>query len=84
VSRRTRRRRAAGLHALYVLPHPLNCDPPMAQHHGTVGHVSYEIGFSRYFYLYTRPWPLEAIEADIPAIAATLDRETGKVDGLIA
>ena len=46
----------------------------MDQYHGTVGHVGYKIGFNRYFYLYTRSWPLEAIEADIRAIAISLDR----------
>ena len=33
-----------------------------------VGKVGYEINFNRYFYKYTPPRPLEAIEADIKAI----------------
>ena len=35
---------------------------------GHVGSVGYEINFNRYFYRYTPPRPLEAIEADIQAI----------------
>jgi type I restriction-modification system DNA methylase subunit len=35
---------------------------------GQVGLVGYEINFNRYFYRYTPPRPLEAIEADIRAI----------------
>jgi type I restriction enzyme M protein len=35
---------------------------------GQVGLVGYEINFKRYFYRYTPPRPLEAIEADIRAI----------------
>ena len=33
-----------------------------------VGIVGYEINFNRYFYRYTPPRPLEAIEDDIRAI----------------
>ena len=75
----------AGLHALNFPPHPFNyARPLMAQHHGRVGYVGYEINFSRHFYRYMPPWPLEAIEADIRAIAASLDWKTGKIDALIA
>jgi len=35
---------------------------------GEIGIVGYEINFSRYFYRYTPPRPLEEIEADIQAI----------------
>jgi len=44
---------------------------------GGVGKVGYEINFSRYFYTYTPPRPLEEIEADI----LTLEKET---EGLLA
>ena len=35
---------------------------------GRVGLIGYEVNFNRYFYRYTPPRPLEAIEADIQAI----------------
>lgn len=35
---------------------------------GEVGKIGYEINFNRYFYKYTPPRPLEAIEADIRKI----------------
>ncbi len=35
---------------------------------GEVGKVGYEINFNRYFYTYTPPRPLDAIEADIKAL----------------
>ena len=35
---------------------------------GRVGLIGYEINFNRYFYRYTPPRPLEAIEADIQSI----------------
>ena len=35
---------------------------------GEVGKVGYEINFNRYFYTYTPPRPLEAIEADIKVL----------------
>ena len=35
---------------------------------GGIGVVGYEINFNRYFYRYTPPRPLEAIEADIKAV----------------
>lgn len=35
---------------------------------GGIGIVGYEINFNRYFYRYTPPRPLEAIEADIKAV----------------
>jgi type I restriction enzyme M protein len=43
---------------------PSRCDPQ----DGEVGLVGYEINFNRYFYRYTPPRPLEAIEADIQAL----------------
>ena len=41
---------------------------------GQVGIVGYEINFNRYFYRYTPPRPLEAIEADIRAIEKDIVR----------
>ena len=35
---------------------------------GEIGKVGYEINFNRYFYKYTPPRPLEAIEADIKTV----------------
>ena len=63
-------RRAAGLHALCILPRQFNCTLPfMAQRHGRVGRAGYEINF----YRCTPPRLLEAIEAGIRAIATSLD-----------
>ncbi len=48
---------------------------------GQVGLVGYEINFNRYFYRYTPPRPLEAIEADIRAIEKDIVRMLGEVTG---
>jgi type I restriction enzyme M protein len=46
-----------------------------------IGKVGYEINFNRYFYEYTPPRPLDAIDADLDAveaeIRAILDEVTG-------
>ena len=55
----------AGLHALYVLPHPFNCARPlMAQHNGRMGHAGSGITFKRFFYRFSLALPLEEVEAD--------------------
>ena len=54
-----------------VLPHVPDAwiDTARRDHRdGRVGAVGYEINFNRYFYRYTPPRPLEAIEADIQSI----------------
>ncbi len=48
---------------------------------GEVGVVGYEINFNRYFYRYTPPRPLEAIEADIRAIETDIVRMLADVTG---
>jgi len=48
---------------------------------GQVGIVGYEISFNRYFYKYTPPRPLEAIEADIRAIEKDIVRMLAEVTG---
>ncbi len=48
---------------------------------GKVGLVGYEINFNRYFYRYTPPRPLEAIEADIRALEADIVRMLAEVTG---
>jgi type I restriction enzyme M protein len=48
---------------------------------GRVGLVGYEINFNRYFYRYTPPRPLEAIEADIRAIENDIVRMLAEVTG---
>ena len=48
---------------------------------GQVGLVGYEINFNRYFYRYTPPRPLEAIEADIRAIEQDIVRMLAEVTG---
>jgi type I restriction enzyme M protein len=48
---------------------------------GKVGIVGYEINFNRYFYKYTPPRPLEAIEADIRAIEGDIVRMLAEVRG---
>ena len=72
----------AGLHALYVLPHPFNyARPLMAQHHGRVGRVGYEINFNRFFYRSSLALPLEEIEADIRAIEQDIVRMLADIMG---
>jgi type I restriction enzyme M protein len=46
-----------------------------------VGVVGYEINFNRYFYRYTPPRPLEAIEADIRTIEQDILRMLAEVTG---
>jgi type I restriction enzyme M protein len=46
---------------------------------GRVGLIGYEINFNRYFYRYTPPRPLEAIEADIRAIEGDIVRMLAQV-----
>ena len=46
-----------------------------------VGLVGYEINFNRYFYRYTPPRPLEAIEADIREIETDIMRMLAEVTG---
>jgi putative AbiEi antitoxin of type IV toxin-antitoxin system len=48
---------------------------------GDIGIVGYEINFNRYFYCYTPPRPLEAIDADIRGIEADIVRMLGEVTG---
>ncbi|MCC6764437.1 MAG: SAM-dependent DNA methyltransferase [Deltaproteobacteria bacterium] len=48
---------------------------------GRVGVIGYEINFNRYFYRYTPPRPLEAIEADIRAIEGDIVRMLAEVTG---
>ena len=48
---------------------------------GQVGIVGYEINFNRYFYRYTPPRPLEAIEADIRTIEQDILRMLAEVTG---
>jgi type I restriction enzyme M protein len=48
---------------------------------GLVGLVGYEINFNRYFYRYTPPRPLEAIEADIRTIEGDIIRMLAEVTG---
>ena len=48
---------------------------------GRVGLVGYEINFNRYFYRYTPPRPLEAIEADIRSIEGDIVRMLAEVTG---
>jgi type I restriction enzyme M protein len=48
---------------------------------GEVGIVGYEINFNRYFYTYTPPRPIEAIEADIRAIESDIVRMLAEVTG---
>jgi type I restriction enzyme M protein len=48
---------------------------------GCVGVVGYEINFNRYFYRYTPPRPLEAIEADIKAVEADVLKLLKEVAG---
>jgi type I restriction enzyme M protein len=48
---------------------------------GGIGIVGYEINFNRYFYRYTPPRPLEAIEADIKAVEADVLRLLKEVAG---
>ena len=68
----------AGLHALYVLPHPFNyARPLMVQHHGRVGDVGYEINFN----CYTPPRQVEAIEADIRTIEQDIVRMLADITG---
>src|SRR5439155_24926764 len=52
-------------------------DPKDAQ----VGIVGYEINFNRYFYRYTPPRPLDAIELDIRAIETDIMRMLAGVTG---
>jgi type I restriction enzyme M protein len=49
------------------------------QRDGKVGLVGYEINFNRYFYRYTPPRPLEAIEADIRGIEGDIVRMLAEV-----
>ena len=46
---------------------------------GQVGIVGYEINFNRYFYKYTPPRPLEAIENDIRAVERDIMRMLAEV-----
>jgi type I restriction enzyme M protein len=48
---------------------------------GQVGLVGYEINFNRYFYRYTPPRPLEAIEVDIRVIETDILRMLAEVTG---
>jgi type I restriction enzyme M protein len=48
---------------------------------GQIGLVGYEINFSRYFYRYTPPRPLEEIEADLRTIQGDIVRMLGEVTG---
>lgn len=48
---------------------------------GQVGLVGYEINFNRYFYRYSPPRPLEAIEADIRAMEKDIVRMLAEVTG---
>ena len=48
---------------------------------GRVGLVGYEINFNRYFYRYTPPRPLEAIEADIRSIEGDIVRMLAEITG---
>jgi len=48
---------------------------------GQVGLVGYEINFNRYFYRYTPPRPLEAIEADIRVLETEIMQMLGEVTG---
>jgi type I restriction enzyme M protein len=48
---------------------------------GGIGVVGYEINFNRYFYRYTPPRPLEAIEADIKAVEADVLKLLKEVAG---
>jgi type I restriction enzyme M protein len=51
----------------------------MAQHHGGVGHVGYEINFNRFFYRFSLALPLEMIEADVRAIEQDIVRMLAEV-----
>ena len=51
---------------------------------GRVGLVGYEINFNRYFYRYTPPRALEAIEADIRSIEGDIVRMLAQVTGSTA
>jgi hypothetical protein len=71
-----------GLRDLYILLHPFNyARPLMAQRHGRVGPVGYEINFNRYFYRYTPARPLEEIEADIRWIEQDIMRMLADITG---
>jgi type I restriction enzyme M protein len=48
---------------------------------GKIGGVGYEINFNRYFYRYTPPRELEAIESDIRAIETDIVRMLAEVTG---
>jgi type I restriction enzyme M protein len=48
---------------------------------GQVGLVGYEINFNRYFYRYTPPRPLEAIEAEIRGLETEIMQMLGEVTG---
>jgi type I restriction enzyme M protein len=48
---------------------------------GGVGIVGYEINFNRYFYQYTPPRPLEAIETDIRQVEQNIIRLLAQVTG---
>ncbi|MFH0982203.1 MAG: class I SAM-dependent DNA methyltransferase [Planctomycetota bacterium] len=48
---------------------------------GQIGRVGYEIPFTRHFYTYTPPRPLEAIEADIAALEKDIVRMLREVVG---
>jgi type I restriction enzyme M protein len=48
---------------------------------GRVGLVGYEINFTRYFYRYSPPRPLEKIEADIRAIEGDILRMLAEITG---
>ena len=46
---------------------------------GEVGLVGYEINFNRYFYRYTPPRPIEAIESEIRVIEKDIVRMLAEV-----
>jgi len=48
---------------------------------GETGKVGYEIPFTRYFYVYTPPRPLEEIEADIKRLQAEIVEQMSKLFG---
>jgi type I restriction enzyme M protein len=48
---------------------------------GQVGLIGYEINFNRYFYRYTPPRPIEAIEDDIRGLEADILRMLAEVTG---
>jgi hypothetical protein len=75
----------AGLHALYVLPHPFNYARSLiAQRHGRLGHVGYEIDFNRFFHRSSLALPREEIEADIRTIEQDIVRMLADIRGSIA